>query len=89
MTREPPRSVSHRPASTIRRPGQAGVEGDSAVRNGDEGLSRVWGIAACDLCGRTILLGEHATHLTSGGRVIRVCAACAAGPGAEGDRRAA
>ena len=65
-------------------------EGDAARgREDDERLARVWGIGTCDVCGRTIVLGEDAARFRNGGRVVEVCPVCESGVLAEGYRRAA
>ena len=68
---------------------QARSEGDGRETQDDERLARVWGIAACDVCGRTILLGEHTAHFGNGERVVEVCAVCESDVVAQGYRRAA
>ena len=42
----------------------------------DEALGRVLGIAACEQCGHTILLGEGRHRATLHGRSLLVCRNC-------------
>ncbi len=61
---------------------------EGAVREG-EALARVWGIEACDVCGRTILLGEGISRFRSSERVLKVCPTCEAKAVSDGFQRAA
>jgi hypothetical protein len=61
---------------------------DEPIREG-EALARVWGIEACEVCGRTILLGEGISRLRSSERVLKVCRTCEAKAVSDGYRRAA
>jgi hypothetical protein len=62
---------------------------DDARSRQDERLARVWGIGACDVCGRTIVLGEGSGRFRNGERVVEVCQACEPDVTARGYRRAA
>jgi hypothetical protein len=72
-----------------RSPGrQQGELTDGPIREG-EALARVWGIETCDVCGRTILLGEGISRLRTDRSVLRVCRTCAAKAVSDGYQRAA
>jgi hypothetical protein len=51
--------------------------------------SRLRGIEACDVCGRTILPGEVTARFTSAERTITVCPICEARALSQGYQRAA
>jgi hypothetical protein len=68
---------------------QRGSEFLDAPTREREALARVWGIEACDVCGRTILLGEDISRLRSAERVLKVCPTCAAKAVSDGYQRAA
>ena len=42
----------------------------------DEVLGRLWGVEACERCGRTIVLGEQFVHQAAGGRSRALCLEC-------------
>jgi hypothetical protein len=72
-----------------RSPGrQRGELTDGPIREG-EALARAWGIEACDVCGRTILLGEGMSRLRTKQSVLHVCRTCAAKAVSDGYQRAA
>ncbi len=52
-------------------------------------LARAWGIEACEVCGRTILLGETLSSFDRDGRPVRACTLCEGRLLSEGCRRAA
>jgi hypothetical protein len=54
-----------------------------------EALAKAWGIEACDVCGRTILLGETVSLFSQGGRFVKVCPICEESLTSEGHSRAA
>jgi hypothetical protein len=54
-----------------------------------EELARLWGVAVCACCGRTILLGESTRHTVVDGRRADLCEACAPGALRGGRRNAA
>ena len=39
-------------------------------------LQRRWGVASCDRCGRTIVMGEPLARLRLGGRDVVLCPEC-------------
>jgi hypothetical protein len=52
-------------------------------------LARAWGIEACDVCGRTILLGESVSRFSQGARIVKACPICEESLISEGHPRAA
>jgi hypothetical protein len=46
-------------------------------------------VAACEVCGRTLLTGETSRQITSGDLVLEACALCAISATRAGKRRAA
>lgn len=89
MSGEPKHTTSDLFQSTLGVVREARPEGDAKLQVDDERLARVWGIGACDVCGRTIVLGEKAARFRSGERVVEVCPVCESGLIAQDHRRAA
>lgn len=55
----------------------------------DDPIASIWGIDACDRCGRTILLGERTSPFRRDNVQLTVCPTCESDLIAEGFRRAA
>ncbi len=89
MSGEPKHTTADWFQSTLGVVREARPEGGAKLEVEDERLARVWGIGACDVCGRTIVLGEKAAHFRSGERVVEVCPVCESGLIAQGYRQAA
>jgi hypothetical protein len=89
MSGEPKHTNTDRFQSTLGVVREARAEGDAKRQEDDERLAGVWGIGACDVCGRTIVLGEKAARFRSSERVVDVCPVCESGLIAQGHRRAA
>ena len=62
---------------------------DDLPRREHAALARAWGIDACEVCGRTILLGERVSRFDRGGRPVRACPYCEGRLLSEGYSRAA
>ncbi len=86
MSSEPHHRVLERLRSAIARSRRPVYEHDEW---GNEQLARGWGIEACDVCGRTILLGEATARFTSGDHVMKVCPVCEGSALSQGYQRAA
>ncbi len=62
---------------------------DDLPRREQATLARARGIEACEVCGRTILLGESLSCFDRGGRPVRACPLCEGRLLSEGCPRAA
>lgn len=89
MSGEPGHTATDRVRWTLGIVREARRKGNARGRQDDERLTCLWGIGACDVCGRTIVLGEETRHFRNGERVVEVCPACEPNVTARGYRRAA
>lgn len=69
-------------ADTRARPVPRGSRGARGLSGVEPRTSQGWGVDTCARCGATLVLGDETYETRVGGRLVHICAECAAATGA-------